>query len=451
VLFGLGTNIAALRIGRQLESTSSSLSKGFERLSSGSRITRASDDAAGLAIASALNAKTRIANQGVRNTNDAVSLLNIGEAAVGALTQIVIRQRELAEQSANGVYSDDQRVALETEYQALSLEYTRILEQTNFNGRAILEGNAGALNVQAGGSAIEARLLPPEFTASSQTSFATSNLNISGGGTVLQTNQMLLVTDFNGDGFDDLVAFGLEAGKGSTTLVVRTATGSASGLVDTGRGVNITAPAAATGFNTFGAAVGATQDRLLLNTRFTGAAGQARGTITINADGSATFVSGTVSVTNQASTTVSGDFNDDGVSDSATSNFGFGMNNFAQVTLSSVTPTTTVTVTSLTRSESSVVTSAKALLALDSLANDLALLSQTSATLGASLSRMETAKGALAVRSAEFAAAADRIQSADVASESARIIQGRIRQEVAAAVLSQNNLQSQQVLRLIRG
>ena len=108
----LGTNIASLRSQRQLTRNSSELSTVFERLSSGQRINSASDDSAGLAIADSLRADVRIYNQGVRNLNDGISLLNIADASLDSLTTIVTRLEELASQAANGVYGTAQRAAL---------------------------------------------------------------------------------------------------------------------------------------------------------------------------------------------------------------------------------------------------------------------------------------------------------------------------------------------------
>jgi len=116
----IGSNIASLTAQRRLGEADSALSKTFERLSSGQRINRASDDAAGLAIADDLKAKGRIYTQGIRNGNDGISLLNIADSAIDALTGVVTRIRELSEQSANGTYSNQQRAALDAEAQALS-------------------------------------------------------------------------------------------------------------------------------------------------------------------------------------------------------------------------------------------------------------------------------------------------------------------------------------------
>src|SRR5690606_7658731 len=99
----------SLKVQRQLSSTTSALDKVYARLSSGVRINRASDDAAGLAIADALRTDVRLYSQALRNINDGISLLAIASGALSEMSGLITRIRELAEQSANGVYSSMQR------------------------------------------------------------------------------------------------------------------------------------------------------------------------------------------------------------------------------------------------------------------------------------------------------------------------------------------------------
>ena len=146
----IGTNIDSLRAQRRLSDATESLGTTYERLSSGQRINRASDDAAGLAVASLLNAHARIFTQGVRNLNDATSFLNIAEGAGQELSSILIRIKELAEQGANGSYSNTQRASLDKEGQALRDEFNRIVSSTKFNGVSLLDGSSANVQIQAG-------------------------------------------------------------------------------------------------------------------------------------------------------------------------------------------------------------------------------------------------------------------------------------------------------------
>jgi len=136
------SNVASVRAQRQLESTTRELGTTFERLSSGLRINSAKDDPAGLALADALRADARIASVATRNANDGISLTSITDAALGEISNILTRMLELATQSANGVYTVDQRSALSSEFIALGSEIERIAVTTEFNGLKLLSGSS---------------------------------------------------------------------------------------------------------------------------------------------------------------------------------------------------------------------------------------------------------------------------------------------------------------------
>ena len=138
----INSNISALKAQRSLALSSDSLSRTFERLSSGQRINRASDDAAGLAIADSLKANQRVATVAIRNANDGISTIAVADGALGQIGNVLSRLAELAEQSANGVYSTTQRSALQNEFVALSSEVERIAVTTVFNGVALLSGTS---------------------------------------------------------------------------------------------------------------------------------------------------------------------------------------------------------------------------------------------------------------------------------------------------------------------
>lgn len=147
----LGSNINSLRSQRRLGDATESVRASSERLSSGLRLNRASDDAAAVAIASGLNIDSRVYSQGIRNVNDGLSLLSVAQGALLELSSIAIRQEELSEQAANGVYGAAQRVALDREAQSLSQEYNRIVESTSFNGLRLLDGSMReGLRIQGG-------------------------------------------------------------------------------------------------------------------------------------------------------------------------------------------------------------------------------------------------------------------------------------------------------------
>ena len=145
----LGSNIASLRAQRSLNQSTMSLSDVYQKLSSGQRINKASDDAAGLSIADSLKAQQRVASVAIRNANDGISSIAIADAALAEIGNTLTRMAELSEQSANGVFSVTQRSALQAEFTALASEIERIAVTTNFNGVTLLSGGT-AMILQVG-------------------------------------------------------------------------------------------------------------------------------------------------------------------------------------------------------------------------------------------------------------------------------------------------------------
>ncbi len=137
----IGLNIQSIQAQRRLNNTTSDLTRVFERLSSGQRINKAADDAAGLAIAESLRTDQRIANVAVRNANDGISVIAIADGALSEVSNVLGRMAELAEQSANGTFSPTQRSALDSEFSALGSEIQRIAVTTEFNNVSLLSTN----------------------------------------------------------------------------------------------------------------------------------------------------------------------------------------------------------------------------------------------------------------------------------------------------------------------
>jgi flagellin len=140
----VNTNVSALNAQRQLFDSSNALNKSFERLSSGMRINRAADDAAGLQITERMTTQINGLNQAVRNANDAISLTQTAEGALGETSNALQRIRQLAVQSQNGINSQEDRDALQKEVSALKSEITRIADNTEFNGVTVLDGSLDA-------------------------------------------------------------------------------------------------------------------------------------------------------------------------------------------------------------------------------------------------------------------------------------------------------------------
>ncbi len=139
----VNSNIASLNAQRQLARSTDELGTSYERLSSGKRINSAKDDAAGLQISSRLSSQINGLNQASRNANDGISLAQTAEGALDEYTNTVQRMRTLAVQSSNGSNTTADRIALDTEFQELETELTRLSSQTSFGGVTLLDSTFG--------------------------------------------------------------------------------------------------------------------------------------------------------------------------------------------------------------------------------------------------------------------------------------------------------------------
>jgi len=146
----INTNLMSLNAQGNLAATKKDLSTAIQRLSTGLRVNSASDDAAGLAIANRMDAQARGMNVAVRNANDGISLAQTAEGALGKVTDMMQRMRELAVQAANASNTSTDRTSLNAEFTQLGAEVNRTLLATRFNGQAILAGSAGGLQFQIG-------------------------------------------------------------------------------------------------------------------------------------------------------------------------------------------------------------------------------------------------------------------------------------------------------------
>jgi flagellin len=134
-------NLMAMNAARNLSTSYGRLETSVRKLSSGLRIGTAADDSAGLAIRELMRADIASLNQGVRNASDAISMIQTADGALQVIDEKLIRMKELAEQAATGTYNSDQRLMIESEYQAMASEITRIANSTDFNAVHLLNGN----------------------------------------------------------------------------------------------------------------------------------------------------------------------------------------------------------------------------------------------------------------------------------------------------------------------
>ncbi|MGI9539054.1 MAG: flagellin [Miltoncostaeaceae bacterium] len=170
-------NVEALNAHRTLQQTNMQIGKSIERLSSGLRINRAADDAAGLAVSEIMRSQIRGMNVASRNAQDGVSMVQVADGALGNVTDMLQRMRDLAVQAANGTFSDQQRANLDAEVQQIISELDRVGTDTEFNGIKILSGSiataASAVTLQVGANGGQSIA----FTIST---VSTSELGVSG-------------------------------------------------------------------------------------------------------------------------------------------------------------------------------------------------------------------------------------------------------------------------------
>lgn len=193
----VNTNVASLNAQRNLGGSTNALSTSLERLSSGSQINSAKDDAAGLQISNRLTSQINGLNVAVKNANDGVSIAQTAEGAMQESTNLMQRMRDLALQSANGSNSDTERAALQQEFSALSGELTRIAETTAFGGKKLLDGSMGNTNFQIGSNANETVSFGLSDTSAAALRGSHSSATVAGSETDLSAKVVGNVTDFS--------------------------------------------------------------------------------------------------------------------------------------------------------------------------------------------------------------------------------------------------------------
>ena len=176
----VNTNIASLNAQRNLSVTQGQLNKSLQRLSSGLRINSAADDAAGLAISEGMRSQVRSMNQAIRNANDGVSLVQTAEGALNEVSNILVRMRELATQSATGTVSSDQRSYIDSEFTQLKNEIDRIASATDFNGTKILDGTSGTVSFQIGAGNTANDIISVTISAGAASSIGVATASVSG-------------------------------------------------------------------------------------------------------------------------------------------------------------------------------------------------------------------------------------------------------------------------------
>ena len=422
-VLSLGTDVQSLRVQRSLNDATSSLGRSFERLSTGLRINSASDDAAGLAIADSLRVKARLYSGSVRNINDGISALNIIDGTLTEQSALTTRLIELAEQASNGTFSEAQRRALNTEYQALIQESGRLGDTTSFNNLNLLLGGHGSSNSSqftiqvgtAGGSTSGIQINTADMGSFSGVLHFSDYQSGGASGTTLEqlmavsTNTAVFtrITDSAGVSRDIYLTFGdlgVGGGNGGSVRVTAWMRGSDSnGATSSSPDIWVSGTSGSSQFD-FNSA----------------------GQITTNIDYTITGFSG--------GATARAIIDLRGIRISGTSN----------------APNSTETGQSTLLNITGVETAGRARKALEVSTRRLEQISKLQGQFGAFQSRLEIARGVSEISREGTSSAESRIRDVDVADETASLVASQILQKTSASILKQSSSRAEIILGLLR-
>ncbi|ALE04197.1 flagellin (plasmid) [Arthrobacter sp. ERGS1:01] len=384
----VNTNLAANNAYRNLSTTQNALGKSMEKLSSGLRINRASDDAAGMAISEGLKSQVNGYTVAARNAQDGISVVQTAEGALTQVHSMLQRMRDLAVQGGNDSNNDDSRKAIKKETDQLTQELTRMSEATKFNGKSLLDGSTAKMDFQVGA----------DGNASNQISVNLSMANVKS-----------IAAELNGG---DLAAAGTKFDIAAIGAVggASTFTSTKGGVATTITTANLGAPGAFTSVEGYA-------DALRKDAAFS-----ANFTVTVEKDA------------NGAGTGISVNAKDGGTLGTTSAGTG----------ISAGTAGTALTGTGLDFS-----TAANAQASLNLIDTQIKTVSDARADLGAVQNRLESAVNNLNVGKENLTAATSRITDVDMASEMVSFTRSNILSQAGTAMLAQANQSNQGVLKLL--
>ena len=415
-------NMAALNANRMMNINSTSASKAMEKLSSGLRINRAGDAAAGLAISEKMRGQINGLNQASSNAQDGISLVQTAEGNLNETESILQRMRELATQAANDTETDQDRKNIQAEMTQLENEIDRIGNQTQFNTKNLLDGSMGATTTK---------------TASVDTS---SIINAVSSGSIVAAGTTKLLTDLTDASGNSL---GIEVGDKVTVSYVKNGVTSVTTLA-----VSSTSKLGDLVFRTSGGtteanlSVNGTTSQLILTAAASGVANAIVGVeITVKDSGGNTKTAATDLLSSFTETTAAADDRGDG---SAT--FQIGANTDQNLNLS----INDMRAAALGVKDLKVDSQANANIAMKVIDNATQKVSAERGKLGAIENRLEHTINNLGTSSENLTSAESRIRDVDMAQEMSEYSKDNILSQAAQAMLAQANQQPQQVLQLLR-
>lgn len=412
----INTNIAAMTAANSIKTNDRSMSVAMERLSTGLRINSASDDAAGLAIATKMTSQIRGLDAAARNANDAISMIQVADGAASEITDMLQRMRELTVQSSNGVNSTADKANLDQEFVQLAQAIDKIAETTEFNGRKILNGDADG----AGDSTVTFQV-GANSGANEQLDVNFADFNLAAGTTAgTQGVDTLAVTVASVTGGSDLV---ITDAEGDTITLTDAKVTAAAGTATTLQNVS---------YDILAAAINVEIDA---NASFAqmAAANSGANTITFTQDVAG---SGSILAANQVAAGVGSALNSGSVSSTTVGSATGGAGNPMAADISAFASTGI--------DESNYADT------LDKLDAALVGVASQRATFGAAVNTLEHTVDNLVTTSANQSAARSQIQDADYAAETTALARTQIISQASTAMLSQANQAAQGVLALLR-
>jgi flagellin len=409
----INTNIAASVTANAMKANQRTMETTMERLSTGLRVNSATDDAAGLAIGTKMDSQIRGMEQGLRNANDGISMLQTVDGAAEQITGLLQRMRELSVQATNGTNSEADKNNLNEEFSALANEIDRIADQTTFNGTTIMN-TAGGVTKQI--------VVGPDYDDKIDVTIGDFNLAAGSGGTVTASVDTLTITQANVNGIgasaDAFMNFTNASGEVLTVTKAQIATAGATNFSDATLAELVTAITAAqaanTGWDAMTAAVAAD------GTGITFTQGVA-GTGQLSSVSAYTAATTVAPVTHSIARTTNGD-------STALSPMAANISAFLTATSNNAENTATI----------------------DQIDAAITGVNTARASFGANISRLNYAIDNLSVNVNNTMAAKSAVMDADYASETTELARTQIISQASTAMLSQANQQAQSVLALLK-
>lgn len=476
----VNSNIASINAQRNLERSTTQLNKSLERLSSGLRINRAGDDAAGLAISEGLRSQITGLSQAVRNANDGLSLVGTAEGAMGAYGDMLQRIRELAVQSANDTNSATNRQALQEEVDQLLAEMSRIATSVEYNGTNLLDGSFVAKQLQVGSNVNQTiSITTADLRTTAVGAIATTTSGVVTG--ALSSGDLLLNGTNVGATAADGISFANQTASAISVAAAINSVGGTSGVRATAEPNNVTASVAAVG----AVNIDSSTNSLVINGVNIGAvvvqANDADGALQskINDSANVTGVTASLDATNHLVLTAKDGRNitvttTGGATPNTTGELlGFsGSGNLAAVTtagtvkldsdhafaIGGATPAnaglaaTSIGIDNTTAINTvDISTSQGANTAIEKVDAALRQVISNRASLGAITNRLEITIQSLQTSVENLSASESRIRDADFAAETANLTKNQILQQAGVSILAQANATTQAALQLLRG